>query len=528
MPRHLGESLKARLGLGAAFLGVGSALTAGILYFGMTEVAQRLDAALASEKRMTRYSVLSTQTSTFLVIATENIQTGQSPETRIDRITPVANKIRETFTMLHDDLRLAVEQAREIGIDAQSRHGTQSLGLARMEAMLDSTIRGLSSPSTDQSRLRAYIDSYVTTVDPLLNEAVNAEVVFRNTILAGIEDLRRSLSMTAIIIAGLTLLAVLLFYVALIRPQFLRLDRLRDAAREIGQENFAVALPVGRNDEIGQLYTETNRMAEALSDRQRAIQAEWSRLNETIAQRTEELRAANATLEEIDENRRRFFADVSHELRTPLTVILMEAQLGQKDAAGAEAAFATIAARAGRLNRRIDDLLRVARSDTGQLSLDAAPASLADVARDVVEEIQAELDNAGMHLDVDEMPDLRILCDANWMRQVLVEVIRNAIRHARAGRRVRLSADVGPGRAGLAVTDNGPGIAPEDQSRVFARFGQAGQPNAQGFGIGLALAKWVTEAQQGDIELVSPVPRDAALGEAPGTKISVRMSRCED
>ncbi len=323
MPRYLGESLKAKLGLGAALLGVGAALTAGILYFGMTQVAERLDAALASEQRMARYSVLSTQTSTFLVIATENIQTGQSPETRIDRITPIANKIRETFTFLHEDLRAAVNQAREIGIDEQSRHGTQSLGLARMEAMLDNTLRGLSSVTTDQVRLRAYLDSYVTTVDPLLNEAVNAEIRFRNNILDGIEDLRRSLSVTAIVIAGLTILTVLLFYMVLIRPQFLRLDRLREVAREIGKENFAVALPAGRNDEIGQIYQETNRMAEALSDRQRAIQAEWSRLNETIAQRTEELRAANATLEEIDENRRRFFADVSHELRTPLTVILM-------------------------------------------------------------------------------------------------------------------------------------------------------------------------------------------------------------
>lgn len=528
MRRHLGESLKAKLGLGAGLLGVGSALAAGILYFGMTEVAQRLDAALASEKRMARYSVLSTQTSTFLVIATENIQTGQSPETRIDRITPVANKIRETFTFLHDDLRLAVEQAREIGIDEQSRHGTQSLGLARMEAMLDSTIRGLSSSSADQSRLRGYLDSYVTTVDPLLNQAVNAEVVFRNNILSGIEDLRRTLSVTAIVIAGLTLLMMFIFYVALIRPQFLRLDRLREAAREIGQENFAVALPPGRNDEIGQLYQETNRMAKALSDRQRGIEAEWSRLNETIAQRTEELRAANAVLEEIDENRRRFFADVSHELRTPLTVILMEAQLGQKGAAGAEGAFATIAARAGRLNRRIDDLLRVARSETGQLSLDPAPASLADIARDVVEEIQAELDNAGMQLEMGEVPAIDILCDANWMRQVLVGLIRNAIRHARPGAKLGLSPEITLRKAGLSVTDNGPGIAPEDQARVFARFGQAGQPNAQGFGIGLALAKWVTEAQQGEIDLISPVPRDAALGQAPGTKISVRMPRCED
>ena len=529
MPRKLVDSLKARLGIGAALLGVGSIVTAGILYVGMTEVAERLDAALASEQRMARYSVLSTQTSTFLVIATETIQTGQSPEIRVDRITPVVNKIKETFGLLRGDLQVAVEQAREIGLDEQTRHGTQSLGLARMEAMLQNTMRGLSADTTDQSRLRAYIDSYATSVDPLLNEAVNAEVLFRNNILSGIEDLRRSLSLTAIVIAGLTLVMVLVFYAGLIRPQFLRLDRLRQAAREIGQENFAVALPTGREDEIGQLYQETNRMAAALSDRQENISAEWSRLNETIAQRTEELRAANATLEEIDENRRRFFADISHELRTPLTVILMEAQLGQQGAtgAGAEAAFGTIAARAKRLNRRIDDLLRVARSDTGQLSLDPVATPLADLVRDVVEETQAELDNAGMQLTVAPVPDVEIRCDANWMRQVLVGLVRNAVRHARAGGQLRLAPDTDTdgARAGLAICDNGPGIPADYHARIFDRFGQGAQPNAQGFGLGLALAKWVTEAQDGEIDLVSPVPRQEALGAEPGTKIAVRMPR---
>lgn len=523
MPRKLVDSLKARLGIGAALLGVGSILTAGILYVGMTEVAHRLDAALASEQRMARYSVLSTQTSTFLVIATETIQTGQPSEIRMDRISPVATKIKETFTLLHADLKEAVEQAREIGIDEQSRHGTQSLGLARMEAMLNNTMRGLSMPDADQPRLRGYVDSYATSVDPLLNEAVNAEVLFRNNILSGIEDLRRSLSLTAIVIAGLTVVMVLIFYGVLIRPQFLRLDRLRQVAREIGNENFAVALPTGRQDEIGQLYQETNRMAAALSERQRGIQAEWARLNDTIEQRTRELRAANATLEEIDENRRRFFADISHELRTPLTVILMEAQLGQKGAADGEAAFATIAARAKRLNRRIDDLLRVARSDSGQLSLEPAATSLAVVARDVIEEIQAELDNAGMQLETVEMPDVKILCDANWMRQVVVGLVRNAVRHARGGGRLRLAPDIAGDRAGLAVSDNGPGIAPEYHARIFDRFSQGGQPNAQGFGLGLALAKWVTEAQDGKIELISPVPRQEALGAQPGTKIAVRM-----
>jgi len=524
----LTESLKTRLAIGAGLLGGVTLILAAVLYLGMTRVADRLDAALASETRMARYSILSREVSTFLVIATETVQTGQPAASRADRLMPVSDALARTFTALRADLQRAVAEAGALGLDAQSRHATQSLGLARMEALLNNTLSALRGPDSNRARLRAHIDRFASGFDPLLNQAVNTERMFRNEILSGIEDLRRHLSVAAIVIAVLALGLVAGFHYGLIRPQFRRLDRLRNAAQEIGQENFAVALPVERNDEIGRLYAETGRMARALAARRDAVRAEWARLNETIAQRTEALRAANARLEEIDAARRRFFADVSHELRTPLTVILMEAQIGRQGGAGAEAAFATIEARAARLNRRIDDLLRVARSDSGQLVLDPVATPLDRIAAQVVEEVQAEAGTEGLTLDVADMPARVVTCDPNWVRQVIAGLVRNAIRHAREGGRLRLAPVTDEAHSGLSVTDNGPGIAPGDQARVFERFAQAGRARGQGFGIGLALAKWVIEAQGGDIEVQSPVPRDEALGDAPGTKISVRLPHGKD
>jgi len=522
------ESLKTRLGIGAGLLGGGTLILAAVLYLGMTRIADRLEAALVSETRMVRYATLSREVSTFLVIATESVQTGQPATARADRLMPVSRALTQTFTLLRADLERAVAEARALGLDAQSRHATQSLGLARMEALLNSTLAALRGPDSDRARLRAHIDSFASGFDPLLSQAVNTERIFRNEILTGIEDLRERLSLTAILIALLTVGLVAGFYLGLIRPQFRRLDRLRKAAQEIGQENFAVALPDGRNDEIGRLYAETERMAAALAARRDLVRAEWARLNDTIAQRTDALRTANAQLEKIDAARRRFFADISHELRTPLTVILMEAQIGRQGGAGAQAAFATIEARAARLNRRIDDLLRVARSDSGQLMLDPVATPLDRIAAQVVEEVQAEVHTEGLTLDVAEMPGLSVTCDPNWVRQVIVGLVRNAIRHARAGERLRLAPVIGNDSAGLSVTDNGPGIAPEDQARVFERFAQAGRMQGQGFGIGLALAKWVIKAQGGTIGLQSPVARDAVLGDAAGTKISVRLPRATD
>ncbi|MEM8754376.1 MAG: HAMP domain-containing sensor histidine kinase [Pseudomonadota bacterium] len=524
-------SLKARRALGAAALGAVALVTAAILWFGMNEVAKRLDAALAAEARMARYAALSSRTAGFLVVATEAIQTGRDAEARAGRLDPAAARLREVFAALHADLEIAVADAAALGLDAQSRFGAQSRGLARVEAQLDRAMAALAAEGEDPGRLRAHVDGFAAAFDPLLSQAVNAEVVMRNAALDGIERLRRRLMLAAFVVVAAAAALTAAFYFGLIRPQFARLDRLRDAAHRIGREDFAVALPEESGDEIGRLYAETNRTAAALDARRAEVRAEWERLNETIAERTEALRAANASLAEIDVARRRFFADVSHELRTPLTVILMEAEIGRKGG-DAEAAFRTIEARAARLNRRIDDLLRIARSDSGQLALKIEPTDLKALVAEAAEEVEAEVDAAGMRLEAGEMPAAEILCDPNWLRQTIVSLIRNAVKHARAGGAVRLDGRVEAGAAEVAVSDGGPGVAPGDRDRVFERFEQGGRGDARGFGVGLALARWVTEAQGGEIALVSPLPPGDALagpraGEGedggPGTRITLRF-----
>ena len=519
--------LKTRLGLGAAVLGSGTLLTAVILYFGMQAVASRLETALASETRMARYAVLSTQAATFLVIATESVQTGQSIETRIDRLSPIRDHIGTTFLQLRSDVEAAVAAVQSLGLDEQSRYGTQSLGLARMEALLANTLEGLADAKADQAQLRAHIDSFASAFDPLLSQSVNTEVLFRNAILAGIERTRLTLTWVALALALFALLSTAWFYFGLVRPQFSRLDRLSNAAVQVGKSEFAISLPETRNDEIGQLYGETNRMAAALKQRQGEVEAEWARLNETIARRTLELSAANKSLSKIDENRRRFFADISHELRTPLTVIMMESQIGQHDCQTAPETLATIENSAAKLNQRIDDLLRVARSETGELALEPSNIELHDLMQTVVCDIQPEIDSANMQLEVGGCPDCSLHCDPNWIRQVLLSLIRNAIRHARDGKVIAFSGQLAENVVQIQVTDNGPGIPENTQIQIFERFVRGATTNSQGFGVGLALAKWIVEAHDGSISVTSPVTRDNALGANAGTNICIRLPQAE-
>ncbi|SFR08498.1 sensor histidine kinase [Poseidonocella sedimentorum] len=515
-------SLKTRLGLGAAALGLVALLAAGITISGHDMVARRITASLDSEQRIAQYAELSTQVSSLIIVATEAVQTGLAPATRAARLAPIERQITATFSRLRDNLETAVSEAQSLGLDEQSRRATQSLGLARMEAQLQSTMTGLTAETTDRDRLKGYIDSFARGFDPLLNGVINEERRRRFEIIAGIAELRGRLIALALSVSAATLLLLALAYLGLLRPLFRRLDLLRGAAQRVGREDFAIALPEGRGDEIDVLFAETNRMAGALAERQAHVDAEWTQLNQTIAERTEALRNAVTELAEIDENRRRFFADISHELRTPLTVILMETEIGAKGANDPAESFNTIRARALRLNRRIDDLLRIARSESGALELEAEPIDLGQILDDAVADMRPQIDSAGMVLTVLKESETDAVGDANWLRQIVCGLIQNACRHARSSGKLQLEAGSRGKQARLSVIDAGPGIAPEDREEIFDRFRQGrSAARSEGFGIGLAFARWVVEQQGGTIALDSPAPD----GDGNGTRVTITLPR---
>lgn len=521
-------SLKARFALGAGLIGAVAVVAGALMVTGLARVGDRIDASLAAERRIAGYAVLSTQATSFLVVAAEAIQSGLPSEARIDRLTPVVGELERTFAMMRRDLEAAVAEAGALGLDEQSRRATQSLAIARMEALFLTTHEGLAAPDAPRERLQGFLDVFSHSFDTLLNAAVTDEIRTRDAILARIAELRRALTLMAVGVSVLAAALLGVFHVGLVRPQLRRLDLLRGAARRIGRQDFTVALPEGRDDEIGRLFAETNRAAAALAARQREVAKEWARLNQTIAARTEALQEANAALERTDENRRRFFADISHELRTPLTVILMEAELGAKGAGQPDRSFEVIRARAQRLNRRIDDLLRIARSESGRLELKSAPVALQEIMAEAVAETEAETGAAGLRVETAEGAAPVVIGDDNWLRQVLVGLIQNAVRHVRAGERLMLSAEVLGTMGCVQVIDNGPGIPTADQAGVFGRFGRGRDAAGEGFGIGLALAKWVVEAQGGRIVLTSPVPAPFRLGDDPGTMVTVCIPLAEE
>jgi two-component system, OmpR family, sensor histidine kinase BaeS len=213
------------------------------------------------------------------------------------------------------------------------------------------------------------------------------------------------------------------------------------------------------------------------------------------------------------DERRRLLADVSHELRTPLTVIQgsIEGMLDGLYPADREH-LERVLAETHQLERLIDDLRTLSLTDAGALPLHREPTELADLAADVVAgfQPQARADGIGLVVEADAVPPISV--DPRRIRQVVGNLVSNALRHTPAGGRV----SVGVRRSGtsveLEVADTGSGMDAESAARAFDRFWRSG--DTAGAGLGLAIVRDLVRAHGGDVSLAS----------APGSGTTVRCN----
>jgi signal transduction histidine kinase len=200
---------------------------------------------------------------------------------------------------------------------------------------------------------------------------------------------------------------------------------------------------------------------------------------------------------------REFAADASHELRTPLTVIRASLEhLGRhrdEPIASVGSALDDIEAETEHLTHLVDDLLLLARSDSGVVELERVPVDLADVATDAAASLAAAADRRGVRLEVDPAPVV-VIGDPTRLRQLMVILLDNALRHSPDRATVRIALRSDSGRAAITVEDQGPGIRPDDIPRLFERFWRAPDAPDGGTGLGLSIAAWIVEGHGGRIE----------------------------
>jgi signal transduction histidine kinase len=247
----------------------------------------------------------------------------------------------------------------------------------------------------------------------------------------------------------------------------------RIAAGELGQR-----VPVRSGDEIGQLAHSFNQMADALA-RDRRL-------------------------------RQNMVADIAHELRTPLSVIQanLEAMLDGVLPASAEE-IASLHEETALLSRLVADLRLLSLAEAGQLNLERSRVDPATLLTSATERLRFQAEAGGVTLATDIPPQLpAVEVDADRMRQVLINLIGNALRYTPPGGRVAVrAAHAGRGELQFQVSDTGQGIRPADRPHLFDRFYRAEKSRSRaggGSGIGLTIAKHLVEAHGGRIWATSP------------------------
>jgi two-component system, OmpR family, sensor kinase len=256
-----------------------------------------------------------------------------------------------------------------------------------------------------------------------------------------------------------------------------------DRARQIGIENLSERLPVvNPRDELGRLAETFNELL--------------SRLEVSLIQQ------------------RQFMADASHEMRTPVattrTAASVTLQQPHREEHEYREALAIVEQQAARLSRVVDDMFTLARADAGNYPLRLTPMYLDEVLDEVVRAARVVASTRRVAIELTTVPSATFTGDEDLIRRMIVNLIDNAVRHAPEDSTVRVDVDAtGTGYA-IAVKDQGPGISAEIRPHIFRRFyrGDSSRRSGEhdGAGLGLAVARWIANAHDGDVTLARSSP----------------------
>ena len=349
--------------------------------------------------------------------------------------------------------------------------------------------------------------------DPIENvilvELIDAEVAKQLT-----------LNWIYLIAAGLTagLLAVGAFWFITTRLILSPVRVLRGYAEKVSGGDLNIRSDINTGDEFEQL----SDMFNAMLDNVRSTQDRLTGANKSLDLKLGELAESNVALYEANQIKGEFLANVSHELRTPLNSIIgfaevLEEKLEKSDDPQAEKLrryAGNIIVSSHRLLDLITELLDLAKIEAGRVELRLATVSIRDTCEGLANLIKPQAEKRGAKLLVKVQPNLPPCeTDAGKLQQILFNFLSNAIKFSPPDGTVTLTAELGESspaqgvaRLHLSVRDEGPGIAPQDQERVFEKFSQLEASVTRehgGTGLGLTISRELAQLLGGEIKLDS-------------------------
>jgi signal transduction histidine kinase len=232
------------------------------------------------------------------------------------------------------------------------------------------------------------------------------------------------------------------------------------------------------------------------------------------------LKQANQKFAELDLLKNEFLSTVSHELRTPIAVMMegvtlcMDKRVGSLNAVQQKLLHDTLAG-IERLNRLVNDLLDLSKIEAGKMKLRKSVFDFNESARSAVQaqRSRAEKQGTALVLNVPEKPEW-LFADRDKVRQILDNLLNNALQYTPQGGSVRLDVEKGPGELRCRITDTGIGIGTEDVKKLFSKFEQFGRvdgPGYKGTGLGLSICKGLVEKHGGRIWVDSEAGKGSAF-----------------
>jgi signal transduction histidine kinase len=314
----------------------------------------------------------------------------------------------------------------------------------------------------------------------------------------------QSLFVTGVLLL-VALIPALLLSIFFARRMVRPIQTLHVAATQIGAGTWERRIDIRTGDELEELAETFNQMATRLRD-------SYNNLEQQVAARTHELGEAITQLESASQHKSEFLANMSHELRTPLNAIigfsevLLERMFGEINAKQKEY-LQDILSSGRHLLSLINDILDISKVEAGRMELQPGPVDLRFVLQNAVSLVRERATRQGISvaLDVDAAVGT-IEADERRVKQILFNLLSNALKFTPAGGRVTIAAARIDNAVQISVRDTGIGIKSDDQDRIFEEFQQAGPGKAvEGTGLGLALARRFVEMHGGRIWVESVV-----------------------
>jgi signal transduction histidine kinase len=480
---------------------------------------QRLERTLLAHGEVQAYLELALEAYRHLQQLSYEAMLGQP----VDRAELLASRARLT-EKLEDLRRLTLDELAFVG-ESEPDERLELERIGRFTGLLEQAVATMSQagPGADPGTLRRNMDLLDQEFGALIDEVIDDELHEAAVADAQARQLTRRLTILAVVVVAISAVCAGLTALWVRRRIEAPIDALVEGTRQIARGGLDHRVSVSGRDELANLALSFNWMVAEVDRRRSELDRARADLERKVQERTTELEHSNQALRQVDQARRRMFADISHAFRTPLTVIRGEAEVTLRaqncNAEDYRVTLARIVETAVQLNKLVEELLEVARSETAALRLEASDVTATELVRDAGEDARALAASKGIRVSCGvPRQEIRVRGDADRLRQLLLILLDNACRYTPADGEIAITLAASEPYAVVTVRDTGIGIAPDELDLVPARFyrgSNAPQMAPSGGGLGLHAAQSIVEAHGGELTIESEVGR--------GTTVRVRL-----